>query len=275
MDFDLTHARHDPAHCLAPGLFRSLVKGERKKAKLDVTYHYGEHEQARFIGFEPLGADDLRFLQGLIALGGPEGFIVTPNPTSKKPKELRQLLDPKFDAVHQNALVVKTKISSLLHEVGLSDGGKNITAFKNSLLRMSNVTVVLTKGARQASSHLLSFALDDDDGDMHVCLNPRITEAILGKRAHTMLLMDEVRNLKTNPARLIHQRLCGWINASELGRVQLDTLCEYVWPKSTNPNSMRRRRSKVRKTVIELENVGWTVNEYAQNKYELTRPNRQ
>jgi hypothetical protein len=36
--YDLTHARHDPAHCLAPGLFRSLKKGERRTGKLDVTY---------------------------------------------------------------------------------------------------------------------------------------------------------------------------------------------------------------------------------------------
>ena len=29
-------------HCLVPGLFRSLKRGERKKLKLDVTYHYAE-----------------------------------------------------------------------------------------------------------------------------------------------------------------------------------------------------------------------------------------
>jgi hypothetical protein len=61
MAFDLTHARHDPAHCLAPGLFRSLKRGDRKKLKLDVTYIYGEDTQARFVGFEPLDAGDQPF----------------------------------------------------------------------------------------------------------------------------------------------------------------------------------------------------------------------
>jgi hypothetical protein len=28
---ELTHVRHDPAHCLAPGLFRALKRGERKR----------------------------------------------------------------------------------------------------------------------------------------------------------------------------------------------------------------------------------------------------
>lgn len=37
----LSHVRHDPAHCLAPGLFRALKRGERKRSKLDVTYDYG------------------------------------------------------------------------------------------------------------------------------------------------------------------------------------------------------------------------------------------
>ncbi len=38
----LSHVRHDPAHCLAPGLFRALKRGERKRSKLDVTYDYGD-----------------------------------------------------------------------------------------------------------------------------------------------------------------------------------------------------------------------------------------
>ncbi|MBP8151671.1 MAG: replication protein C, partial [Xylophilus sp.] len=67
MASNLTHARHDPMHCLAPGLFRSLKRGDRKKLKLDVTYRYGDNECARFIDFEPLGADDMRLLQGLVA----------------------------------------------------------------------------------------------------------------------------------------------------------------------------------------------------------------
>ena len=149
MAFDLTHARHDPMHCLVPGLFRSLKRGERKKLKLDVTYHYAENEQARFVGFEPLGADDMRLLQGLVALGGPKGIILTPEPTADLPKQLRLFLEPKFDAVGQDALVVRESMTSLLAEIGLTDGGDNIRAIKACLLRMANVTVVVTTGSRQ------------------------------------------------------------------------------------------------------------------------------
>lgn len=53
--FHLTHARHDCAICLAPGLFRSLEKGTRKRQKLDITYQHGR-ESVQFRGDELLGA---------------------------------------------------------------------------------------------------------------------------------------------------------------------------------------------------------------------------
>ncbi|WP_343245238.1 replication protein C, IncQ-type, partial [Xanthomonas perforans] len=197
MAFDLTHARHDPMHCLVPGLFRSLKRGERKKLKLDVTYHYAENAQARFVGFEPLGADDMRLLQGLVALGGPKGIILTPEPSGDLPKQLRLLLEPKFDAVRQDALVVRESMTSLLGEIGLTDGGDNIRAIKACLLRMTNVTVMVTKGLKHKSFHLMSHDFDEEDGRLFVALNPQITEAILGRRPHTRIDMAEVRSLQT------------------------------------------------------------------------------
>lgn len=273
MAFDLTHARHDPMHCLAPGLFRSLQRGERKRLKLDVTYHYAENEQARFVGFEPLGADDMRLLQGLVALGGPKGIILTPEPTADMPKQLRLFLEVKFDAVEQDALVVRESITKLLGEIGLTDGGGNIKAIKASLLRMANVTVVVTKGSRQASFHLMSYAFDDEDGRLFVALNPRIAESILGKRPYTRIEMAEVRGLASDPARLMHQRLCGWIDPGKSGRVELDTLCGYVWPDvAKNDEAMKKRRQTARKALAELASVGWAASEYARGRWEISRP---
>jgi len=273
MKYDLTHARHDPTHCLAPGLFRSLKRGERKKHKLDVTYQYGEGEQARFIGFEPLGADDMRLLQGLVALGGPDGVLLTPDPKTEIGQQLRLFLNPKFEALEQNGLVVRESMTKLLTEIGLTDGGDNIKGIKASLLRMSNVTVLVTKGSRQASFHLMSYAFDEEDGRLFVALNPRIAEAILGQRPHTCIEIAEVRKLETDPARLIHQRLCGWIDPGKSGRIEIDTLCGYIWPDLvTNPNAIKKRRQTTRKALAELVAVGWTLNEYAKAKWEIGRP---
>lgn len=135
---NLTHARHAPMHCLAPALFRSLKRGDRKKLKLDVTYRYGDDECARFIGFEPLGADDMRLLQGLVALAGPNGVILTAAPTEDLPKQLRLGLSPKLDAKDSDGLVVRHHITRLMAEIGWHDSGENIHTVKASLAPMSN-----------------------------------------------------------------------------------------------------------------------------------------
>lgn len=269
---NVTHARHDPAHCLAPGLFRSLKRGERKKLKLDVTYTFGKAESIRFVGFEPLGADDMRLLQGIVALGGPNGILLTPGPKTSTGQQLRLLLEPHLDAAENDGLVVRESLTRLLKEIGLTDGGDNIEALKASLLRMSNVTVLVTNGAKQASFHLMSHAFDQDEGRFWIALNPRIAEAVLGRRPHVRISMDEVRALQTDPARLMHQRLCGWIDPGKAGRVELDTMCGYVWPDEANPEAMKKRRQTARKALAELAALSWTLTEYARGKWEIRRP---
>lgn len=269
---DLTHARHDPSHCLTPGLFRSLKRGDRKRLKLDVSYAFGKDESMRFVGFEPLGADDMRLLQGIVALGGPNGILLTPEPQTPTGQQLREFLEPQFDAIEQDGLVVRESLTKLLREIGLTDGGDNIEALKASLLRMSNVTVLVKKGTKQASFHLMSHMFDEADGRLWVALNPRIAEAILGRRSHARIDMAEVRALKSDPARLIHQRLCGWIDPGKSGRVEIDTLCAYVWPDEAGDALMRKRRQRVREALPELVTIGWTLAEYAKGKWEIKRP---
>lgn len=269
---DLTHARHDRAHCLVPGLFRSLLRGERKRTKLDVTYNFGAKETVRFIGFEPLGADDMRILQGLVAIAGPNGALLAPEPKSEKGKHLRFLLDPKLDGLNQNALVARSSLKSLLSEVGLAKGGDNIRLAKASLLRMSNVTVIIKKGGREASFHLLSYAFDETTGQLMAGLNPRLASAVLGHQAHVQIDMDEVRSLNRDAARLIHQRLCAWIDPGKPGRITLDTLCEYVWPDETGIGAMKKRRQRIRKSLLELTTLDWVIKEYVKDKFEIQRP---
>jgi len=273
-ELTLTHARHDPAHCLAPGLFRSLERGERKKQKLDITYSYSDGEVARFTGFEPLGADDLRVLQGLVAMAGANGASLSPEPKTENGRHLRELIDPKFDAVEQRACMVRTAMRRLLAELGLSGGGKSMENVVASLHRMSNVTVLVKKDSRQASFHLLSYAFDSQDGTLLVALNPRLARVALGDvKKHARIEMSEVRALHTSPARLMHQRLCGWIDPGKSGKVEIDTLCGYVWPdESSNPNTVKTRRQTARRALDELAAVGWTVSEYAHGKWEIKRP---
>ena len=59
---------------------------------------------------------------------------------------------------------MRESMTSLLGEIGLTDGGDNIRAIKACLLRMTNVTVMVTKGLKHKSFHLMSHDFDEEDG---------------------------------------------------------------------------------------------------------------
>lgn len=171
----------------------TLAKINRKRSKLDVTYDYGDGKRIEFSGPEPLGADDLRILQGLVAMAGPNGLVLGPEPKTEGGRQLRLFLEPKW-------------------------------------------------------------------------------EAVMGGGQHVRISMDEVRALDSETARLLHQRLCGWIDPGKTGKASIDTLCGYVWPSEASGSTMRKRRQRVREALPELVALGWTVTEFAAGKYDITRP---
>jgi hypothetical protein len=278
MKFELTHARHDPAHCLAPGLFRSLKRGDRKRQKLDLTYTYGK-DSIRFWGPEPLGADDMRVLQGLVtmaAIGDGEKIFLKQEPKTKAGEQLRLWLDLKWDAVEKDALVAKGSFRSLAREMGYADddGGAQFKQIRKSIERLWAVSIIVERdGKRQGFRILSEYASNEKEGKIFVALNPRLAEAIMGEHPHVRINMHEVRALQTDPARLIHQRLCAWIDPGKSGRIELNTLCDYVWPdEAKNPNTIKTRRQIARKSLVELSALeGWAVDEYARGKYQIAR----
>lgn len=277
--YDLTHARHDPAHCLAPGLFKSLKRGDRKRLKLHVVYEYGEKgERIEFSGPEPLGADDLRVLQGLVAMAGPRGLILTPTPATESGQQLRLFLETRWDSAEKDALVVKGSYRHLAAEIGYCDvdGGKVFRLLRSSIERLWKVSIIVQIENRRMGFRLLSeYASDAKDGRLFVALNPRITEAILGRRPYTLIELKEVRKIKNNPTLIIHQRLCGWINPGKSGRINKETLIHYVLgpsPPQVSIRGERKRRQEAISALHALTQVGWSVTEYASGRFEIKRP---
>jgi hypothetical protein len=275
MTYDLTHARHDRAHCLAPGLFRSLKKGDRKNLKLDVTYDFGEGERIEFKGFEPLGADDMRILQGLVAMAGPSGIVLHPEPSTTAGEQLRLFLEPRWEAVEQDALVVKDSYRRLARELGYTDtdGGAAFRHIRTCIERLWSVSVIVQRGNRRQGFRILSgYASDEAEGRLFVALNPRLTKAILGDLQHARIDMHEVRELRTDVARLLHQRLCGWIDPGKSGTVTIDTLVGYAWPDPASAGTIRKRRHAVRQAATEFRDLGWRFEEVAKGRFEVARP---
>lgn len=270
---DLTHARHDPAHCLAPGLFRSLQRGERRRSKLDIVYDYGDGKRIEFSGPEPLGADDMRILQGLVAMAGPNGMVLSPTPQTEAGQQLRLFLEPKWEALQQDALVVKGSYRALAREIGYVNQD-DTTHIRDCIERLWKISIIVQNGSKRQGFRVLSgYASDDNSGHLYVALNPLIAAAVTGSSKYVRINMDEVRALHSDPARLIHQRLCGWIDPGSTGRIELDTMCSYIWPDTTaNPNTLKKRYQTARKALGELtQQLGWQIEEYAKKKFEIQR----
>jgi hypothetical protein len=272
LDRPIEFLRHSPSHCLAPGLFRALKRGERRHTKLEVTYDYGKGRSIEFSGPEPLGADDLRVLQGLIALAGPSGLLLEPEPSTECGQQLRLFLEPKWEAVALNAIVVKGSYRSLAKEIGLAsiDYYKSI---KSSIERMWKVSIIVQNGGKRKGFRLLAeYESDDVAGNLYVALNPMITEAILPGGQHVRIDMEEVRALHSENARLIHQRLCAWVNTGKREKVSLGTLISYLHQTPANGSTLRKRQQRLRSALCELQELGWIVNEYRKGLFEIQRP---
>lgn len=272
--YRLTHARHDPAHCLIPGLFRSLPKGERKRGKLELVYELSENVRIEAKLFEPLGADDLRVLQGLVAMAavsheGKGVLVLNSQPQTPMGIELRELLDFRYDATTAEACVVCCSYYELAKEIGYSNP-KDTKRIRDCIERLFLVTFFVQEGQKRYGFRLLSRCASDQSGVV-VALNPLIASAVMGGR-HVRIDMDEVRALKTDAARLIHQRLCAWINPGASSKIERNKLISYVWPYPASPAAQRKRRVIIKRAIKELGTLpAWKIQEYLPAKYKISR----
>ena len=269
--FDLTtHAKHDPAHCLAPNLFRTLKRGDRKKLKLDVRYEYGVNESIRFTGFEPLDAFDMRVLQALTAMAGPSNLLLDPSKPEDEQSvmalDLIKSLDPRHNSKTEVNRVVMTKVCALLKQIGYGDGKKNIQAAEASLYRLANVTFDLKIEDKHWVQHILGYGYDKKNRNLLVSINHRITDAVLSRNGcrHTIINMNEVRAIKIDPASILHQRLCAIVDPGKDRKFKVDTLISYIWSYEVGHSTLRTRKQTLLKCLEEIEQTGaW--------KFELSR----
>lgn len=272
---DTLYARHDRAHCLAPGLFTSVRKGSRKSG-FEVVYRFGDSEVIKFVGPYQLGAEDLRVLQGIVALSGLDGAVLSPQPSSDEGRQTRNLLNPLGLAVSQDAALVQTTYGKLAREIGYKSSD-DTHSIKESIKRLLAVTIYVKRDADEAGFHLLSwFHSKGENAGLCIGINPRLAMAALGGGQFAFIDMDEVRRLSSAPARVLHQRLCGFFDHGRTYPLNLDTICSYIWHDESGSTlkaeARKGRRKTARKALKELEKLGWTVDEYSPLRFNITRP---
>lgn len=272
---ELTHARHDQLLCLTPGLFRSVKKGEKGSQQLDVSHKLREKSQIRIFGRELLGVDDMRVLQGLVGLAGLHGQTLGFKPESHLGVRLRKQLRVRGVAEMASALSMTTSYLNLGREIGYEgyDGGRLIRQLRQSVRRLAKIYLAVTTEAGTSSFRMLSAVEGDTISKLTFALNPQLSASILGGEIqYARIDLVEARRLKTDQAKLLHQRLSAWVDVGRAAKVEFRTLEAYVWGSADSTGStLRMRRSGIRRALVELIGVGWSVVEYAKGKYEVRR----
>jgi hypothetical protein len=281
--YELTHARHDRAHCGAVNLFRPLKNGDRKKYKLEADFTYREENVViKFRGPEPLDADDLAVLQTIVAEAAARqdsNGLLPPDPQTETQQVMRDLIGPGDLADKQNMIAVKTTLKRITHEAGYrSDTDKNIQRVLDCIRRLNDVVIrVQDDGLEKKLGGILGMKYVDTkrkNGEVAIALNPRIAYAITGEQ-YCRVDLAEMRSLKRRAAIIMHQDLCSWINQGKTTpqSTNLDTLIRRVWGAiPENKQVYWNRRSQARACLEELrDNAGWQFREQ-DGKITITRP---
>ena len=257
---DVQFARHDPALCAMPGLFRYVdeVSREDSSVGMKLTYTAGPLTiQVRSASV--LGGDDLAVLQATVALSAIDGEVVSPlGHLGETQQALVTALIAPADDEHAEQDVVESVLqtaysdSNMCEILGWPVCGASRARLEAARRNLASVVllVYLTDTPKDWKRfHLTSTVRTNANSRKwvrtHVALNPRLTQIVLGAESrHTRVSLEETRALGTDQlARVLHQRLCAWINDGARGRVTYGTLLEYGWPadKATQTMDLERR----------------------------------
>lgn len=323
-------AKHDPAHCLAAGLFKTYANSEllarmrdgmpiydknkdgslkkRKTKHNDGTvtmepiplmyrpgyvseYTYGESTILKFSVAEGLGADDLRVLQGLVAFAGNKTLVLGPHPKNededgsiKGAKLLRDNLRTTGAAVKKPGLIIHSTFGDLARAIGYEDGnsGSTTSQIRECVERLYGVSILVTniksgksEGFRLLSHYESEISKTGSKSIITVGLNPRLAQAVVCgvDSGYTRIDLEEVSKIKIEGTRLIHQRLCGWINQGASREVSIETICAYIWMERAKMDGTHRKRLLTTRTCLaELASLGWGIDEYRKGYVRIARP---
>lgn len=218
-----------------------------------------------------MGVTELRVLQALVAIAGPQAWRIADSdgPSSEPDDEVTQ----------SPALVIVTSYNEIARACGYrANSGSSNTLIRGALEKLFSLSVFLGRSDAPKSldfcaGHLFTHLTSRDKGGLlHVEMNQLLARAVLGGRGkYLRVCLDEVRKLKSDPARLLHHRL-HWINAGESRPVCVDTLVAYVWPVPASGSTQRTRRQIVHRAVRELVDcLHWTF-ERTDDIYTIGRP---
>jgi hypothetical protein len=275
------HARLDPSHCLANGLFKPIFRGSRASAALNVHYTArGKSFTFNWTGSELLSIGDQSTFLAIHRLAAQVGRPVRVGITHDTPAFVaaREALDLAYDAEKLDCLTITTTANEIAATIGIKMNGNAKKRITESLTRLSKVIFGIYRVNDPESvcwqSNLISVSLLD--GKTIIGINPMLSKALLASPS-TFIDMREQRALKSDISKRLHVWLSSWFGANRIleeRRIELDLLIPHVWGDACTGNIRSQRRSSLQAAIAEMNQLaGWTCTiDAASSVVTITRP---
>lgn len=262
-----THARIDPVTPQV-GLFRATSANpkDRPQPPRDGIVYQRVHDgvMVEFRSAGQMDATDWRYFLAMAALAGLGGDRISgASEASPMPTLWGQFMSEGI-ASARDGVRVRTTAPALLREAGMTDTGPNRRRLTETLKRLSMVRQFLQKGSRIVSSaNLLSFAHDEDTGELSIGLSPQMARTILGEsKQHVRVSLEDVRALSHPAAVILHGVLSARLRPRDKRPAiyHLDTLGTLAYGPSDNKATVRKRRGRIKEALSELSKLPqWKV----------------
>ena len=252
------HARVDPTHCLANGLFRPIKRGKRAETPLDITHPYKKEHTFRWQHeTERLCIQDQSVFLAVLYLASVPGRanMVGTNHPDEKMREARNALGLMLGAADNACLVIATTARELTNALGLAISGPALTRIKESLKRLAGVSFsIAPKGNDNPiwKSMLLSV-IHLDGKNLLIGISPILSKALNEKKAaKTYVDMKEQRVLTSDAAKRLHVWLSAWLRPTEMKSISLDLLVIHVYGDTGDGDTLHTRRNTIKTSLREL-----------------------
>jgi len=238
------------------GLFRIAEKGSPRLKATEVVVEHDGVEVAYVTPYR-MGAEEWKVLLAISALAGLDGSRFRgPEPM------LWDAFLTEGMANEKDAIRIRTTAYALLRELNLTDSGASRKVLSGHLRRLSTVMQQLRKGDRVMSgSRLISYAHDEESGELAIGISPQMARAILGEsKQFVRISLAEVRRLDPT-AVLLHAYFSARIRAGEEMRFSLDSLIQIIYgPDKVSPPTLRKRREHVRRSLLNFnKETTWSI----------------
>ena len=264
VDIIFDHARVDPTHCLANGLFRPIKRGKRAEAPLDITHPYKKEHTFRWQHeTEQLCIQEQSVFLAVLYLASVPGraIMVDTNHLDAKMQEARNTLGLMLGAADSACLMITTTARELANTLDLAISGPALTRIKDSLNRLAGVSFSITPNGvdNPIWKSMLLSVVHIDGKNLLIGISPTLCKALGDEKAAiTYIDMKQQRDLTSDAAKRLHVWLSAWLRPTEGKTIGLDLLVKHVWGDTGTGDTLYSRRNTIKTSLPELkEHTGW------------------